>query len=57
MKHLLEFVTNANHTNEILVSALHRYDLMGNSCVSIEVEKFNRKLRKSLEEFRKVEMI
>jgi len=57
MKHLIEFVTNANHTNVILVSALHRYDIMSNSCVSVEVVKFNRKLRKSLEEFRKVEMI
>ena len=57
MKHLLEFVTNANHTNIILVSAPHRYDLMSNSCVNVEVEKFNRKLRKSLEGFRKVEMI
>jgi len=57
MKHLLEFVTNANHTNEILVSAPHRYDLMSNSCVNVEVEKFNRKLCTSLEGFRKVEMI
>ena len=57
MKHLLEFVTNANHTNVILISAPHRYDLMSNSCVSVEVEKFNRKLCKSLERFRKVEMI
>jgi len=57
MKHLLEFVTNANHTNVILISSPHRYDLMSNSCVNIDVEKFNRKLRKRLERFRKVEMI
>jgi len=57
MKHLLEFVTNANHTNVILMSAPHRYDLMSNSCVNNEVEKFNRKLRKSVERFGKVEMI
>jgi hypothetical protein len=56
-RHLLEFVMNANHTNVILTSALHRYDLMSNSCVNHEVEKFNRKLHKRLERFRKVEMI
>jgi len=50
MKHLLEFVTNANHTNVILISDPHRYDLMSNSCVNVEVEKFNRKLCKSLED-------
>jgi len=57
MKHLLEFVTNADHTNVILISAPHRNNLMSNSCVNVEVEKFNRKLCKSLERFRKVEMI
>jgi len=56
MKHLLDFVTNENHTNLNLVCAPHRYDLMSNSCVNVEVEKFNRKLHKSLERFRKVEM-
>jgi hypothetical protein len=57
MKHLLEFVTNANHTNVILMNAPHRYDLMSNSCVNNEVQKFNRKLRKKVERFGKVEMI
>jgi hypothetical protein len=57
MKQLLEFVINANHTNVILISAPHRYDLMSNSCVNIEVEKFNRKLCKRMERFRRVEMI
>jgi hypothetical protein len=39
MRHLLEFVKNANHINIILLSALHKYDLLSNSCVSHEVEK------------------
>jgi hypothetical protein len=56
MKHLLEFVISANHTNVILMSAPHRYGLMSNSCVNSEVEKFNRKLCKKLERFGKVEM-
>jgi hypothetical protein len=57
MKHVLEFVINANHTNVILMSAPHRYDLIRNSCVGNEVEVFNRKLRKRLERFEKVEMM
>jgi hypothetical protein len=56
-KQLLEFVINTNHTNVILVSPPHGYDLMSNSCVNIEVEKFNRKLCKKMENFRRVEMI
>ena len=57
MKYLLKFVISANHTNVILMSAPHRYDLMSNSYVKKEEEKFNRKLRKRLERFGKVEMI
>ena len=57
VKHLLEFITNANCTSIIQISAPHRYDLMSNSCVNIEVEKFNRKLHKRFGRFRKVEMI
>jgi len=37
--------------------AHHKYDLIRNSCVSNEVEMFNRKLCKRLERFGKVEMI
>jgi len=57
MKHLLESATNANHANIILMSAPHRYDLMSNSFVNNEVEKFNRKLHKRLEGFGEVAMI
>jgi hypothetical protein len=57
MKHLLELVMNANHTNVILMSASHRHDLMGYSCVNKEIEKFNRKLCIRLERLMKVEMI
>jgi len=57
MKHILEFVINANHTNVILMSASHRHDLIGNSCVNNEVEVFSRKLHKKLEGSEKVEMI
>ena len=57
MRHILEFVINANHTNVILMSAPHRYDLIRDSCVNNEVEVFNRKLCERLERFEKVEMI
>ena len=57
LKHILEFVMNANRTNVILVSAPHRHDLISASCVNNEVEVFNRKLHKKLERFRKIEMI
>jgi len=57
MKHLLEFVINANHTYVILMSAPHRYDLIRNSCVNNEVKVFNTKLCKRPERYEKVEMI
>ena len=57
MQYLLELVMNAAHTNVILMSAPHRYDLMKTSCVNHEIENFNRKLRKRLKRIRNVEMI
>ena len=57
MKHPLELIMNATHTNVILVSAPHRFDLMETSCVNHEIENFNRKLRKRLERLEKVQMI
>jgi hypothetical protein len=57
MRHLLDFVTNATHTNVIVMSAPHRYDLIRNSCVNTEIEKFNRKLRLRLGRLGRVEMI
>ena len=57
MRHILDFVTNVTHTNVIVMSALHRHDLMSNSCVNKEIEKFNRKLRLRLGRLGRVEMI
>jgi len=57
LKHLLELEVNATHTNVILMSAPHRFDLMETSCVNHEIEIFNRKLRKRLERLGKEEMI
>jgi hypothetical protein len=57
MRHLLDFVINATHTNVIVMKAPHRHDLMSNSCVNKDIEKFNRKLSLRLERLRRVEMI
>ena len=57
MKNLLELVVDSTHTNVILMSAPHRYDLMETSCINYEIENFNRKLRNRLERLGKVEMI
>jgi len=57
MKNLLELVVNSTHTNVILMSAPHRYNLMETSCVNYEIENFNRKLHNRLERLGKVEMI
>jgi hypothetical protein len=39
MKHLLVQVMKANHNNVILISVLHRYDLVSNSCVNKEIRE------------------
>jgi hypothetical protein len=57
MRHILDFVINATHTNVIVMSAPHRHDLMSDSCVNKEIEKFNRKLCLRLERLGRVEII
>jgi hypothetical protein len=49
MQHLLGLVINATHTNIILMSAPHRFDLMETSCVNQEIQNCNSKLRTNLE--------
>jgi len=56
MRHLLELVIIANHISVIEMSEPHRHDLMSNSCVNKEIEKFHRKLRLRLERLRNVEL-
>ena len=55
MKHILDLLINSTHTNVILLSAPHRYDLIKDSCVNREVEVFNRSLRNRLKSFGKVD--
>ena len=44
VKHIRNFIKSNNHTNIILVSVPHRYDLMESSCLDNEIRSFNRKL-------------
>ena len=57
MKHLLDLVINATHTNIILMSAPHRFDLIETSCVNLEIKNFNSKLRSKLKNIGKVKLI
>ena len=47
LRHIRNFINSNNQTNIILISVLHRYDLMQSSCVNNEIRSFNRKLMKS----------
>ena len=51
LRHIRNFIKSNNHTNIILVSLPHRYDLMQSSCVNDEIRSFNRKLMKSVRAF------
>lgn len=46
--HTQAFVMKNSHTNVVLMSVPHRYDLDMNSCVNKQVKAFNRKLRKQM---------
>lgn len=53
LNHTQAFVRKNSHTNVILMSVPHRYDLDMNSCVNKQVKEFNRKLRKQMKIFEK----
>jgi len=48
MKHILDLLINSTHTNVILISVPHRYDLIKGSCINREVGVFNRSLENRL---------
>ena len=56
MKHILDLVINATHTNVIQLSVPHRHELIIESCVNREVKVFNNNLRNRLKRFNNVEM-
>jgi len=47
LRHIRNFINSNNHTNIILISVPHSYDLMQSSRVNNEIRSFNRKLMKS----------
>ena len=51
LRHIRNFVENMKHTNVIVKSVPYRHDLAPNSCVNLEVEVYNRKLKKHLKVF------
>ena len=52
LRHIRNFINSNNHTNIILISVPHRYDLMQSSCVNNEIRSFNRKLMKTVRAFK-----
>jgi len=52
LRHNRHFINSNNHTNIILISVPHRYDLKQSSCVNNEIRAFNRKLMKSVRAFK-----
>jgi hypothetical protein len=57
LKHIVNFTQMNKHTNIILVSVPHRYDLPDWSCVNTEVGTFNRKLMKLMRPFKHVKVV
>ena len=57
INYIQRFVKTNNHTNFILISVPHRYDLEQISCVNKEVEKYNRRLQKHTKVFENTEVI
>jgi hypothetical protein len=51
LKQIVNFVKINSHTNIILVSVPHGYDLTDWSCVNSEVNTFNRELVKLMKHF------
>jgi hypothetical protein len=57
LKHIINFVQTNRHTNIILTSVPHRYDLPEWSCVNREVQTFKRKLTKLMKPFEHVSVV
>jgi hypothetical protein len=57
LKYINKFVQVNKHTNIILTSVPHRYDLPEWSCVNYEVQTFNRKLMKMMKPYKHVTIL
>jgi hypothetical protein len=57
LRNVVNFIQSNNHTNIILLSVPHRFDLMKSSCVNEEISKFNRKLGKLVKHLKNVSFV
>ena len=51
LKYITNFIKVNNHTNIIVLSVSHIYNVMESSCVNKEIRSFNRKLMKNVKTF------
>jgi hypothetical protein len=54
LKHIMKFILQNQHTNIIIIPALHRHDLIKSSCINKEIKTFTRKLRKMIKAIQNV---
>jgi hypothetical protein len=57
LKYLKHFVTNRMNTNNIIITAATRHDLLETSCVNKEIEVFNKKLHELMKTMDNVSII
>jgi hypothetical protein len=57
MNWIQRFVETNKHTNFILMEVPHRYDLVQDSCVTKEVEKFNSRIRQHMKVLENAEVM
>jgi len=57
LTHLKKFVDNSRNTNIMVMTAPHRHDLHGSSCVNKEIVTYNRKLHKVVKTVGNVKII
>jgi hypothetical protein len=52
-----QFIRNKSHTNETIMKASHRFDLVPTSCVNKEVVSFDRQLQKTIKSINHAEIV
>jgi hypothetical protein len=55
--HIMKFLMRHQHTNIILINALHRFDLGDSSCANEKVRTFNRKISKIVKRFENISIV
>jgi hypothetical protein len=57
LKHIMNFTLQNQHTNVIIIPALHRHDLLKSSCINNEIQALNKKISKMTKAISHVEML